>query len=359
MTYFQDLTTRQSFSLLAVGIASTGLVWTATESLSRQMSVDSFSKIFLVMIALLLLGMSAFGMYLAKSAFAEHEYVNYKALRVCFGVVVFVFAFIASMSASIHNVYFRMTSNAMREQEVNEVYRDLSQVNADANAIISKAVNNLNAEVEARLADTISEAKNLDRPGTGVIFDKKKKELERSLGGVTLNFNSGRDGVSVPSKSAIDDFEAKARSIKNQRIVERRAYGKEITDQLASADFQQLLADLALMKKDFNPEPEKTIVSLLKRAYAIRNDLAKRVSLLKSVIGQSKASDVLAYPEVPPSVELHNLAYFWGEVWAGKDRSEGGVVSTSKVRWAILFGVVFELAFALFYYFGLLDRREY
>ncbi|PXX35288.1 hypothetical protein [Undibacterium pigrum] len=359
MMHYQDLTTNQRFSLLAVAVASTGLVWTATESLSRQLSASLYFQIFAFLAAILMLGLGAAGMAMAKSAFAEHKYVNYKALRFVSGILIFVFAFIVSMSASIHNVYFRMTSNAMREQEVNEVYRDLSQVNADANAIISKAVNNLNAEVEARLADTISEAKNLDRPGTGVIFDQKKKALERSLGGVTLNFNSSRDGVSVPSKSAMDDFEAKARAIKNQRIVEKRVYGKEITDQLTSADFQQLLADLALMKKDFNPEPEKTIVSLLKRAYAIRNDLAKRVSLLKSVIGQSKASDVAPYPEVPPSVELHSLPYFWGEVWAGKDRSEGGVVSTSKVRWAILFGVVFELAFAVFFYFGLLDRREY
>lgn len=316
-------------------------------------------KVFPYLLATALLGLGALGLSRIKEAFTEEEYIRHKSWWLLSGVIIYVFAFVVSVAGSIHNMYFRMTSSEMQEQEINEVFRDLSQVNANAGAIVKRSVDDFNNLIETRLTATIKEINNWDVPGAGRVFQERKKELESALGGVSLDFVSGKDANTRPTAYAIGEFAKSVRELKDRMIATKQASGKETTDQVASAEFKQLLSNLSSFKNDYQVERKDEIARLLKRAFGVRNDLAKRIERLVQVVGQNSALSSGKFPERPPSVDLQKVAYFWGEAFAGRDREAGGVVSTSKVRWATLFGVIFEVAFAAFYYFGFLNRRQH
>ena len=355
-----DLTTNQRISLLAACVFGAALIWTSAESIAMSFEFLGAYKVFPYLLATALLALAAFGMWLIKGAFTEEEYVRHKSLLLISGLVIYAFAFIVSVAGSIHNMYYRMTSSEMQEQEINEVYRDLSQANSSAASIVKRSVDDFNDLVEARLSAVIKEINNDDRPGAGAEFQKLKDSLASALGGITIPFVSAKVTNIRPTTFAINEFIDSVRRLKTQMISTKQASGKEITDQVQSVEFKALLAALAKYKNDYQTTDRDEVARVLKRAFGVRNDLSKRVERLMREVRKTDSVQAAGFRERPPSVDLQKVPYFWGEAWSGKDQKEGegGVVSASKVRWATLFGVIFELAFAAFYYLGYLGRRQ-
>ena len=357
---FDDKTGWQKFCYFATIVMALGLIWTCAESLAMSFEYYWPEKIMLYVIAVCIVGLAVLGLRRIKSAFTEEEYVNNKPWILASGIVVYVFALMVSVAGSVHNAYFRMTHSEMEEKEVNEVHLYLSQVGDQVKSEIKQAISQYDNSVEAELESTILEYDNRDNRGPGEKFNGHMRKLEALLKVQNLDFVSPQQkGSSTLSEYQKDILKREVRIIKDREIKKKQEDGQEITEVVDSKDFKGLVEDLAGLQRDFMGDKKGEASRLLKRAFATRNDIAKRLDRFKEVVRNDPNLGPTRHAERPPSVEIRKLAYFYGEAFTRAKGPAEGVISMSKFRWAILLGIILELGLISFYYFGYLERRDH
>jgi hypothetical protein len=353
----RDLTAVQKICAPLAFVFACALIWTSAESISMSFEFFGFQKMFPYILAVAMISLGSFGLYLFKRAIAEDGYAQNKGRSLIFGLLFFMMAIIPSIAGSVHNLYFRGTNSKMQEVDLNVVHRDLAQAAANAESIVKPVVSTFERLVEAKLDSVIKECRNLENPGCGPAYQTKKRELDSILG-VSIPLVSARDIGSRPSDYAIGEFADSVRRVKSDISRDKKAATQEITNLVSSMEFKNLLTNLKTFKDNYSSEMRDEISRLLKRAFAVRRDLAKQIDLLTTTVGASKVPRAETLPERPPSTDMQKVDFFWGEALSGADASEGGLIYKSAMRWAILFGVLFEVAFTAFFYAGVLARRE-
>jgi hypothetical protein len=333
------------FLLYAMFFAAS--VWASGESLQRSTTLP---KVFCYLVAFGVLALASLCLKLVRDSFSkgpEHA----RALKLTFGVLGFIVAWTAILSANTHNIYYVMTVDKQRQQELRHIKNQLDLVEDKSISTFNSAKTVFSNNIEREIGNLKAELLNPNNQGHGPKTEEIVTRIEGMLGNeVDLPTNPPMDPVGL--RRYTTDLADKIRTMTNGKLrtVDERI--NQLNAFLRKDDYQNTQNVLDNLITNYRTASEDQIIQGLSNSYSIYSKTHEYIDQLYSepIIRDNANLSIERLPEVPISIESEAIAFVWSQFFRGE------IPRLSLFLWALGIGFIFDFTCFMFWYFGVLPE---
>jgi hypothetical protein len=333
------------FLLYAIFFAAS--VWASGESLNRSTTLP---RVFCYLVAFGVLALASLCLKLVRDSFSKGP-EQARALKLSFGILGFVIAWTAILSANTHNIYYVMTVNKQRQKELEHIRNQLELVQDKSIASFKSAKTAFTGNIEREIGNLKAELLNPNNQGHGPKTDEIVTRIEGMLGSeVDLQTNPPTDQAGL--RRYATDLADKIRLMKDEKLRTVDEKINELNAFLKKDDYQNTQKTLNQLIKNYRTTSEDEIIQGLRDSYSTYSKTQEYIDQLYSepLIRNNANLVIDRLPEVPISIESEAIAFVWGQFF------RGAIPQLSLFLWALGIGFLFDFTCFMFWYFGVLPE---
>jgi hypothetical protein len=327
--------------------------WLSSQSLSNTFKASSWvSKAGWFIVAFMILALASFCLSIVKQSISR-GYISNRLLKLVFGAICFLFAWFFILMANTHGIYYIMAVPELRQGELRTVKSQMDLLEKNSENAFDTAKANFRNDVEADIKNMKDEIINPNNPGRGVETNKIVHRIEEKLG-QTIDMPSNAPSDQSGREKYANDLANKIHGLIDGRLSVVDARIKSLHTYLQRKNYQDTVTILDDLIANFETHNDKEIALGLRNGYSTYAEAQDYVQPLfdEPLINKYTQFRVKALPRVPASITSERIDFVWGEYL------RGGEINRGQFRWAILFGLLFDLACYAFWYFGVLSEED-
>jgi len=334
------------FLLYAIFYAAS--VWASGESLHRSTTLP---KVFCYLVAFGVLALASLCLKLVRDSFSkgpEHA----RGLKLLFGLLGFAVAWTAILSANTHNIYYVMTIDKQRQQELRNVKNQLELVEDKSITAFKSAKSDFSSNIDREIGNLKSELLNPNNQGHGPKTDEIITRIEVMLGNkIDLQTNPPTDQAGL--RRYANDLADKIRAMTAAKLNTVDEKIKQLNLFLNKEEYQNTQLVLDHLITNYRNVSENEIVQGLRNSYSTYAKTHEYIDQLYSepLIRDHANLDIQKLPEVPTSIESEAIAFVWGQFFRGE------LPRLSLFLWSLGIGFIFDFTCFMFWYFGVLPEE--
>lgn len=331
--------------------------WVTSESLVRTFKFSPFgnsqigTRIFWFIVACMILVVASVCLNLVRKSF-EGKVSNRLAYLIVGGIV-FLGAWFFILMANTHGIYYIMTINEQRQNELRNVKNQLELVKSNSESAFKLARTKFENEIEADIKDMKAEITNVNNPGragaTNAIINRIVEKIgqEISMPSKAPTNASGLAQYAEELAKRIREITQLKLKVVDEKVKELRAFSQQ-------DEYRNTLLNLDDLINNYDKKDEKDVVLGLRNSYSVYDKTQDYIkSLFKEpLISKYTELPLQTLPKVPVSIESERIDYVWGEYFGGLN------INLVSFRWAIFFGLMFDVACYVIWYFYVLPEED-
>jgi hypothetical protein len=328
------------FLLYAIFFATS--VWATGESLRRSTTLP---RLFCYVVAFGVLALASLCLKLVRDSFSRGPEPA-RALKLFFGTLGFIIAWLAILSANTHNIYYVMTVDKQRQQELRNVKNQLDLVEDKSNAAFNSAKTTFSSNIEREIGNLKAELLNPNNLGHGPKTDEIVTRIEGMLGNeVDLQTNPPTDRAGL--RTYTTDLAEKIRAMTNGKLRTVDEKIKQLDAFLKKEEYQNTQNNLDDLIANYGTKSEQELTQGLRNSYSTYKKAQEYIDQLYSepLIKNNANLSIERLPEVPVSIESEAIAFVWGQFFKGE------IPKPSLFLWALGIGFIFDFTCFMFWYF--------
>lgn len=334
------------FLLYAIFFAAS--VWASGESLQRSTTLP---KVFCYLVAFGVLALASLCLKLVRDSFSRGP-ESARGLKLFFGTLGFVVAWLAILTANTHNIYYVMTVDKQRQQELRNVKNQLELVEDKSVAAFNSAKTKFSNSIEREIGNLKAELLNPTNQGHGPKTEEIITRIEQMLGTeVDLQTNPPTDALGL--RRYTTDLADKIRVMTKARLKTVDEKINQLNAFLQREEYHNTQRNLDDLIANFRNTSEEQITQGLRNSYSIYAKTQEYIGQLYSepLIRENATLSIARLPEVPTSIESEAIAFVWGQFFKGE------LPRVSLFLWALGIGFIFDFTCFMFWYFGVLPEE--
>jgi len=334
------------FLLYAIFFATS--VWASGESLRRSTTLP---RLFCYVVAFGVLALASLCLKLVRDSFSRGPEPA-RALKLFFGILGFSVAWLAILSANTHNIYYVMTVDKQRQQELGNVKNQMELVRDKSITSFNSAKTAFSSKIDREIGNLKAELLNPNNQGHGPKTNEILTRIEGMLGNeVDLQTNPPTDQAGL-RRYALDLAE-KIRTMTNGKLRTVDEKINQLNSFLQKEEFQNTQRNLDDLVAHYDTKSEKEITQGLRNSYSMYKKTQEYIDQLYSepLIRDNAKLSIERLPEVPVSIETEAIAFVWGQFFKGE------IPRLSLFLWALGIGFIFDFTCFMFWYFGVLPEE--
>ncbi len=340
--------TRKKIYFVLYAIFFAASVWASGESLHRSTTLP---KVFCYLVAFGVLALASLCLKLVRDSFSkgpEHA----RALKLLFGLLGFAIAWTAILSANTHNIYYVMTVDKQRQQELRLVKNQLELVQDKSVSAFYSAKTEFSSNIEREIGNLKAELLNPNNQGHGPKTDEIITRIEVLLGNeVDLQTNAPTERVGL--RQYTTDLAEKIRIMTagKLKVVDEKI--NQLNLFLNKDEYHNTQNVLDHLITNYRTVSENEIIEGLRNSYSTYSKTQEYIDQLYSepLIRNNANLDLKKLPEVPISIESEAIAFVWGQFFRGE------LPRLSLFLWSLGIGFIFDFTCFMFWYFGVLPEE--
>lgn len=339
--------TKRKIYFLLYAIFFGASIWASGESLHRSTTLP---RVFCYLVAFGVLALASLCLKLVRDSFSkgpEHA----RAVKLSFGLLGFTIAWIAILSANTHNIYYVMTIDKQRQQELRHVKNQLELVEDKSITAFNSAKTVFSSNIEREIGNLKAELLNPNNQGHGPKTDEIVTRIEGMLGNeVDLQTNPPTDQAGL--RRYANDLANKIRVMTNGKLTTVDEKINQLSMFLRKDEYQNTQNTLDYLITNYRTASENEITQGLRNSYSTYSKTQEYIDQLYSepLIKDNAPLLIERLPEVPVSIESEAIAFVWGQVFKGE------IPRLSLFLWALGIGFIFDFTCFMFWYFGVLPE---
>lgn len=323
-------------------------VWASGESLHRSTTLP---KTFCYIVAFGVLALASLCLKLVRDSFSRGPEAA-RSIKLLFGSLGFIIAWLAILSANTHNIYYVMTVDKQRQQELRNVKNQLDLVEDKSVAAFNSAKATFSNKIEREISNLKAELLNPNNQGHGPKTDEILNRIEAMLGNeVDLQTNPPTDQAGLRKYTA--DLAEKIRTMTNGKLKTVDEKINQLNNFLQKPEYQNTQRNLDDLITNYRTKSETEITQGLRNSYSTYQKTQEYIDQLYSepLIRDNANLSIERLPEVPESIESESIAFVWGQFFKGE------IPRLSLFLWSIGIGFIFDFTCFMFWYFGVLPEE--
>lgn len=322
-------------------------VWASGESLHRTTTMP---KVFCYLVAFGVLALASLCLKLVRESFSRGPEPA-RAAKLVAGLLGFTVAWIAILSANTHNVYYVMTVDKQRQQELRNIKNQLELVEDKSIAAFNSAKTAFTSNVEREIGNLKTELLNPNNQGHGPKTEEIVTRIEGMLGNeVDLPTNPPTDPIGLRQYATDLADKIRLMTVGKLRTVDEKIAQLDLF--LNKDEYQNTQRILDHLIANHLTVSENEMVQGLRNSYSTYAKIHEYVAQLYSepLIRDNAKLLIEKLPEVPMSIESEAIAFVWGQFFRGE------LPKLSLFLWALGIGFIFDFTCFMFWYFGVLPE---
>lgn len=339
--------TKRKMYFLLYAIFFAASVWASGESLNRSTTLP---RVFCYLVAFGVLALASLCLKLVRDSFSKGP-EQARALKLSFGFLGFVIAWTAILSANTHNIYYVMTVNKQRQQELEHIRNQLELVQDKSISSFNNAKTVFSGKIESEIKNLKAELLNPNNQGHGPKTDEIVTRIEALLGTeVDLQTNPSTDQAGL--RRYATDLADKIRLMRDVKLRTVDEKINQLSTFLKKDDYRNTQNELEHLIRNYRTASENEIIQGLRNSYSTYHKTQEYIDQLYSepLIRDNANLLVERLPEVPVSIESEAIAFVWGQFFRGE------IPRLSLFLWALGIGFIFDFTCFMFWYFGVLPE---
>lgn len=323
-------------------------VWASGESLHRSTTLP---KWFCYLLAIGVLSLASFCLKLVRDSFSRGPEPA-RTSKLILGLLGFVIGWTAILSANTHNIYYVMTVDKQRQQELRNVKNQLELVEDKSVAAFESAKTAFTSNIESELTNLKTELLNPNNQGHGPKTEDIVTRIEALLGNeVDLPTNPPTDQLGL--RQYASDMANKIRAMRDEKLKTVDKKINQLREFLNKDDYQNTQNVLEHLIANHLTVTENEIIQGLRNSYSTYAKTQEYIAQLYSepLIRDNAVLQIEKLPEVPASIEDEAIAFVWGQFF------RGALPKLSLFLWAMGIGFIFDFTCFMFWYFGVLPEE--
>lgn len=340
--------TKKKIYFLLYAIFFAASVWASGESLHRSTTLP---RLFCYLVAFGVLALASLCLKLVRDSFSRGP-EQARALKLIFGFLGFIVSWTAILSANTHNIYYVMTIDKQRQQELRNVKNQLELVEDKSISAFNSAKRAFSDNIENELENLKTELLNPNNQGHGPKTEEIINRIERLLGNeVDLPTNPPTDQMGLRQYATDMANKIRAMTAAKLRTVDEKI--NQLSEFLNKDDYQNTQKVLDYLIRNHLTVTENEIVQGLRNSYSTYAKTQEYIVQLYSepLIRDNAELKIEKLPEVPVSIEAEAIAFVWGQFFRGE------LPRLSLFLWAVGIGFIFDFTCFMFWYFGVLPEE--
>jgi hypothetical protein len=334
------------FLLYAMFFAAS--VWASGESLHRSTTLP---KVFCYLVAFGVLALASLCLKLVRDSFSRGPEPA-RGIKLFFGILGFLIAWLAILSANTHNIYYVMTVDKQRQQELRNVKNQLDLVEAKSDTAFNSAKSAFSNNIGREIGNLKAELLNPNNLGHGPKTDEIVTRIEGMLGNeVDLQSNPPTDQAGLRRYS--NDLAEKIRMMTDGKLKTVDEKINQLNAFLRKAEYQNTQNNLDDLIANYRTKSNEELNQGLRNSYSTYKKTQEYIDQLYSepLIKNNASLSIERLPEVPISIESEAIAFVWWQFF------KGDLPRVSLFLWAIGIGFIFDFTCFMFWYFGVLSEE--
>jgi hypothetical protein len=322
-------------------------VWASGESLHRTTTLP---KWFCYLVAFGVLALASLCLKLVRDSFSRGP-EPHRAVKLVAGLLGFTVAWIAILSANTHNIYYVMTVDKQRQQELRHVKNQLELVEDKSVSAFKSAKTTFTNNIEREIGNLKAELLNPNNQGHGPKTEEIVSRIETMLGNeVDLPTNPPPDPIGL--RRYATDLAENIRSMTTGKLRTVDEKIEQLNLFLNKEEYQNTQKVLDYLITNHRTATENEIIQGLRNSYSTYAKVLEYITQLYSepLIRDNAKLTIERLPEVPESIEAEAIAFVWGQFF------RGALPRLSLFLWALGIGFIFDFTCFMFWYFGVLPE---
>lgn len=340
--------TKRKIYFLLYAIFFAASVWASGESLHRSTTLP---KVFCYLVAFGVLALASLCLKLVRDSFSKGPEPA-RAVKLVFGLLGFAVAWTAILSANTHNIYYVMTIDKQRQQELRHVKTQLELVEDKSVTAFKVAKTEFSGNIDREIGNLKAELLNPNNQGHGPKTDEIITRIEGMLGNeVDLQTNPPTDQAGLRRYST--DLAEKIRVMTTEKLKTVDEKIEQLNLFLNKDEYQNTQRTLDYLIANYPTVSENEIIQGLRNSYSTYSKTQEYIDQLYSepLIKEHAKLSIEKLPEVPMSVESEAIAFVWGQFFRGE------LPRLSLFLWSLGIGFIFDFTCFMFWYFGVLPEE--
>ena len=321
--------------------------WASGESLHRSTTLP---KEFCYLVAIGVLALASLCLKLVRESFSRGPEPN-RGVKLVAGLLGFTVAWIAILSANTHNVYYVMTVDKQRQQELRNIKNQLELVEDKSIAAFNSAKTAFTSNVEREIGNLKTELLNPNNQGHGPKTEEIVSRIEGMLGNeVDLPTNAPEDPVGLRKYATDLADKIRLMTVGKLKTVDEKIAQLDLF--LSKDEYQNTQRILDHLIANHLTVSENELIQGLRNSYSTYAKIHEYVAQLynEPLIRDNARLLIEKLPEVPMSIESEAIAFVWGQFFRGE------LPRLSLFLWALGIGFIFDFTCFMFWYFGVLPE---
>ncbi len=256
-------TTERKIYLLLYAIFFAASVWASGESLARSTDLP---KVFCYILAFGVLALASLCLKLVKTS-VSRGYVSARSIKLLFGILVFIIAWLAILSANTHNIYYVMTIDKQRQQELRNVKNQLELVEDKSISSFNSAKTKHSNDVEKEIENLKGELLNPNNKGYGEETDKIVTRIGNKVGS-NINLPTKPPTDRVGLRKYADDLAEKIREMEKRKLQTVDEKISQLNTFLHQEEYQNTKKNLEDSIANFDAKSSKQITQTLRNSFS-------------------------------------------------------------------------------------------
>lgn len=339
--------TKRKMYFLLYAIFFAASVWASGESLHRSTTLP---RVFCYLVAFGVLALASLCLKLVRDSFSRGPEPA-RAVKLLFGILGFVIAWTAILSANTHNIYYVMTVDKQRLGELEHIRNQLELVQDKSISSFTNAKSVFSEKIGNEIKNLKDEILNPTNQGHGPKTDQIVTRIEALLGNeVDLQSNPPTDQAGL--RRYATDLANKIGLMKDEKLRTVDEKIRQLNTFLKKDDYRNTQTELSHLIKNYRTTSENEIIEGLRNSYSTYAKTQEYIAQLYSepLIRENANLLIEKLPEVPVSIESEAIAFVWGQFFKGQ------IPRLSLFLWALGIGFIFDFTCFMFWYFGVLPE---
>lgn len=282
---------------------------------------------------------SAIGLQNILKSLDFEKYVSNRAWLFVGGALLYLVGFLGSVLTGAHGIYYMQEHRKAEIADIERVLISFATLQDKVKKNEAKAISDYTVRINSQIDAAVEELKNRSRPGAGDEFKKRNDELQRALGGVSLEPLSG-----PVNENAITAYYSTALKLRNENLKAIRSNFEAFRGFVDSGDVVdnlQILAGLKTKPVQNDKADREMAIRVAYTNYALAYSLAETTS-------KSLGVDIVEFRKldsIPPSTRLADISFFVKHVFSLTE-ADNPLVG-DRVMWSIIAAFILELLFVV------------
>jgi hypothetical protein len=303
------------------------------------------------LIAIGVMSLASFCLKLVRDSFSRGP-EQARTSKLLLGLLGFLVGWTAILSANTHNIYYVMTVDKQRQQELRNVKNQLELIEDKSIATFRSAKTAFNNNIESELTNLKTELLNPNNQGHGPKTEQIVSRIEALLGNeVDLPTNPPTDQFGL--RQYATEMANKIRAMTGEKLKTVDEKIEQLSEFLKEDDYQNTQNVLEHLIANHLTVTENEIIQGLRNSYSTYAKTQEYIAQLyaEPLIRDNAELKIEKLPEVPLSIEAEAIAFVWGQFFRGE------LPRLSLFLWALGIGFIFDFTCFIFWYFGVLPEE--